>query len=63
MAGRRAGLSFFHSWLEQQARGKARGKACQYHMKTIACVLLCNKGRWRGYVMVVRRLVAEDRWG
>lgn len=59
MAGRRAGLSSLYSWFEQ----RARRKGCQYHMKTIRCVPLCNKGRWRGPAMVVWRLVAEDRWG
>lgn len=56
-----------HGWPEsmsvfppQQARTE---KGCRYHMKTVRCVLLCNKGRWRGPVMVVWRLVAEDRWG
>lgn len=59
MDGPRAGLSSLYSWFEQ----RARRKGCQYHMKTIRCVPLCNQGRWRGPAMVVWRLVAEDRWG
>lgn len=63
MAGQRAGLPSSLCNLPQLARAAGQRKCCQYHTKTIRCVPLCNKGGWRGPVMVVWRLAAEDRWG